>query len=165
MTYSDEQVQELVKKSPYYGATSNDVDWVSKVRMQGMIQKWVDHSISVTVNLPENVTEDVVAKVYQTAWESGCKGFTVYREGSREGVLISNKKEKPEAGEGNFPNKRPQVLECDVIRFKNNHEDWVAFVGLFEDRPYEVFTGMTEDDVLPIPKAVTKGKIIKTKVS
>ncbi len=163
MTYSDEQVQELVKKSPYYGATSNDVDWVSKVRMQGMIQKWVDHSISVTVNLPENVTEDVVAKVYQTAWESGCKGCTVYREGSREGVLISNKKEKPEAGEGNFPNKRPQVLECDVIRFKNNHEDWVAFVGLFEDRPYEVFTGMTEDDVLPIPKAVTKGKIIKIK--
>ncbi|HOZ14055.1 MAG TPA: adenosylcobalamin-dependent ribonucleoside-diphosphate reductase [Tenuifilaceae bacterium] len=163
MTYSDEQVQELVKKSPYYGATSNDVDWVSKVRMQGMIQKWVDHSISVTVNLPENVTEDVVAKVYQTAWESGCKGCTVYREGSREGVLISNKKEKPEAAEGNFPNKRPQVLECDVIRFKNNHEDWVAFVGLFEDRPYEVFTGMTEDDVLPIPKAVTKGKIIKIK--
>ncbi len=163
MTYNDEQVQELVKKSPYYGATSNDVDWVSKVRMQGMIQKWVDHSISVTVNLPENVTEDVVAKVYQTAWESGCKGCTVYREGSREGVLISNKKEKPEAAEGNFPNKRPQVLECDVIRFKNNHEDWVAFVGLFEDRPYEVFTGMTEDDVLPIPKAVTKGKIIKIK--
>lgn len=163
MTYSDEQVQELVKKSPYYGATSNDVDWVSKVRMQGMIQKWVDHSISVTVNLPENVTEDVVAKVYQTAWESGCKGCTVYREGSREGVLISNKKEKPEAGEGNFPNKRPQVLECDVIRFKNNHEDWVAFVGLFEDRPYEVFTGLTEDDVLPIPKAVTRGKIIKIK--
>lgn len=163
MTYSDEQVQELVKKSPYYGATSNDVDWVSKVRMQGMIQKWVDHSISVTVNLPESVTEDVVAKVYQTAWESGCKGCTVYREGSREGVLISNKKEKPEAAEGNFPNKRPQVLECDVIRFKNNHEDWVAFVGLFEDRPYEVFTGLTEDDVLPIPKAVTRGKIIKIK--
>lgn len=162
MTYSDEQVQELVKKSPYYGATSNDVDWVNKVRMQGMIQKWVDHSISVTVNLPENVTEEIVSKVYQTAWESGCKGCTVYREGSREGVLISNKKEKPEA-EGNFPNKRPQVLECDVIRFKNNHEDWVAFVGLFENRPYEVFTGMTEDDVLPIPKAVTKGKIIKIK--
>jgi ribonucleoside-diphosphate reductase alpha chain len=163
MTFSDDQVQELVKKSPYYGATSNDVDWVSKVRMQGMIQKWVDHSISVTVNLPENVTEDVVAKVYQTAWESGCKGCTVYREGSREGVLISNKKEKLEAGDGNFPNKRPQVLECDVIRFKNNHEDWVAFVGLFEDRPYEVFTGLTEDDVLPIPKAVTRGKIIKIK--
>lgn len=161
-SYSDEQVQELVKKSPYFGATSNDVDWVSKVRMQGMIQKWVDHSISVTVNLPENVTEEVVAQVYQTAWESGCKGCTVYREGSREGVLISNKKEKVEENE-NFPNKRPQVLECDVIRFKNNHEDWVAFVGLYEDRPYEVFTGLTEDDVLPIPKAVTKGKIIKIK--
>jgi len=161
-SYSDEQVQELVKKSPYFGATSNDVDWVSKVRMQGMIQKWVDHSISVTVNLPENVTEEVVAKVYQTAWESGCKGCTVYREGSREGVLISNKKEKVEENE-NFPNKRPQVLECDVIRFKNNHEDWVAFVGLYENRPYEVFTGLTEDDVLPIPKAVTKGKIIKIK--
>lgn len=162
MAYTDDQVQELVKKSPYYGATSNDVDWVNKVRMQGMIQKWVDHSISVTVNLPESVTEEVVSKVYQTAWESGCKGCTVYREGSREGVLISNKKEKTDA-EGNFPNKRPQVLECDVIRFKNNHEDWVAFVGLFENRPYEVFTGMTEDDVLPIPKAVTKGKIIKIK--
>lgn len=161
-SYTDEQVQELVKKSPYFGATSNDVDWVSKVRMQGMIQKWVDHSISVTVNLPENVTEEVVAKVYQTAWESGCKGCTVYREGSREGVLISNKKEKVEENE-NFPNKRPQVLECDVIRFKNNHEDWVAFVGLYENRPYEVFTGLTEDDVLPIPKAVTKGKIIKIK--
>ena len=161
-SYSDEQVQDLVKKSPYFGATSNDVDWVSKVRMQGMIQKWVDHSISVTVNLPENVTEEVVAKVYQTAWESGCKGCTVYREGSREGVLISNKKEKVEENE-NFPNKRPQVLECDVIRFKNNHEDWVAFVGLYENRPYEVFTGLTEDDVLPIPKAVTKGKIIKIK--
>ncbi|MGE0077580.1 MAG: adenosylcobalamin-dependent ribonucleoside-diphosphate reductase [Bacteroidales bacterium] len=160
-TYSDDQVQELVKKSPYYGATSNDVDWVNKVRMQGMIQKWVDHSISVTVNLPESVTEEIVSKVYQTAWESGCKGCTVYREGSREGVLISNKKEK--ADNGIFPGKRPPVLECDVIRFKNKHEDWVAFVGLYEDRPYEVFTGMTEDDVLPIPKAVTKGRIIKIK--
>lgn len=162
MNYSDDQVQELVKKSPYYGATSNDVDWVNKIRMQGMIQKWVDHSISVTVNLPESVTEEVVSKVYQTAWESGCKGCTVYREGSREGVLISNKKDKAD-NPGEFPGKRPQVLECDVIRFKNNHEDWVAFVGLFENRPYEVFTGMTEDDVLPIPKAVTKGRIIKIK--
>lgn len=159
--YNDDQINELVKKSPYFGAASNDVDWVSKVRMQGMIQKWVDHSISVTVNLPENVTEEIVAKVYQTAWESGCKGCTVYREGSREGVLISNKKEKAE--EGTFPNKRPPVLECDVIRFKNNREDWVAFVGLYENRPYEVFTGLTEDDVLPIPKAVAKGKIIKIK--
>ncbi len=162
MTYNDEQVEELVRKSPYFGATSTDVDWVNKVRMQGMIQKWVDHSISVTVNLPESVTEDIVSKVYQTAWEYGCKGCTVYREGSRDGVLISNKKDKAE-GNSNFPNKRPAVLECDVIRFKNSHEDWVAFVGLFENRPYEVFTGMTEDDVLPIPKSVTKGKIIKIK--
>lgn len=161
MGYDDEQVQELVRKSPYYGATSNDVNWVNKVRMQGMIQKWVDHSISVTVNLPENISEEIVAKVYETAWESGCKGCTVYREGSRDGVLISNKKESKNAG--NFPNKRPQVLECDIIRFKNNSEDWVAFVGLYEGRPYEIFTGLTEDDVLPIPKSVIKGKILKIK--
>lgn len=162
-SYNDEQLLELVKQSPYYGATSNDVDWVSKVRMQGMIQKWVDHSISVTVNLPEDITEEMVAKVYQTAWESGCKGCTVYREGSREGVLVTNKKEKEQPGTSVFPNKRPPVLECDVIRFKNNHEDWVAFVGLYEGRPYEIFTGRTEDDVLPIPKTVTKGRIIKIK--
>ncbi len=159
-SYNDEQVNELVKKSPYYKATSNDVDWVSKVKMQGGIQKWVDHSISVTVNLPSDATEDVVAKVYQTAWESGCKGCTVYREGSRDGVLISNKKEK-ETTPSVFPTKRPDVLECDVIRFKNNHENWVAFVGLYDGRPYEIFTGIQEDDVLPIPKLVTRGKIIK----
>ncbi len=161
--YDDEQLSELVQKSPYYKATSNDVDWLSKVRMQGMIQKWVDHSISVTVNLPEDITEEMVAKVYQTAWESGCKGCTVYREGSRDGVLVTNKKEKEQATSSAFPSKRPPVLECDVIRFKNSHEDWVAFVGLYDGRPYEIFTGRTEDDVLPIPKAVTKGRIIKIK--
>lgn len=161
--YSDEEIHELVKKSPYYGAASNDVDWVNKVRMQGMIQKWVDHSISVTVNLPEDVTEEIVSKVYQTAWESGCKGCTVYREGSREGVLVSNKKETTVVNQESFPGKRPPVLECDVIRFKNSKEDWVAFVGLYENRPYEIFTGMTEDDVLPIPKSVTKGRILKIK--
>lgn len=161
--YDDEQIQELVQKSPYFKATSNDVDWLSKVRMQGMIQKWVDHSISVTVNLPGDITEEMVAKVYQTAWESGCKGCTVYREGSRDGVLVTNKKEKEQALSSAFPSKRPPVLECDVIRFKNNHEDWVAFVGLYDGRPYEIFTGLTEDDVLPIPKSVTKGRIIKIK--
>lgn len=161
--YDDEQLRELVQKSPYYKATSNDVDWLSKVRMQGMIQKWVDHSISVTVNLPEDITEEMVAKVYQTAWESGCKGCTVYREGSRDGVLVTNKKEKEQPTSSAFPSKRPPVLECDVIRFKNSHEDWVAFVGLYDGRPYEIFTGRTEDDVLPIPKTVTKGKIIKIK--
>jgi len=161
--YDDDQLRELVKKSPYFGATSNDVDWLSKVRMQGMIQKWVDHSISVTVNLPENITEEMVAKVYQTAWESGCKGCTVYRDGSREGVLVTSKKEKEQNTSSVFPSKRPPVLECDVIRFKNNREEWVAFVGLFDGRPYEIFTGRIEDDVLPIPKTVTKGRIIKIK--
>lgn len=163
-TYVQEQIDELVAKSPYYKATSNDVDWVSKVKMQGLIQKWVDHSISVTVNLPSDATEEMVAKVYQTAWESGCKGCTVYRDGSRDGVLVSNKKGKEKEGEEqNFPSKRPDVLECDVIRFKNNHESWIAFVGLYNNRPYEIFTGISEDDVLPIPKLVTKGKIIKIK--
>jgi len=161
--YDDDQLRELVQKSPYFKATSNDVDWLSKVRMQGMIQKWVDHSISVTVNLPEDITEEMVAKVYQTAWESGCKGCTVYRDGSRDGVLVTNKKEKEQSTSSAFPSKRPPVLDCDVIRFKNSHEDWVAFVGLFDGRPYEIFTGRTEDDVLPIPKAVTKGRIIKIK--
>lgn len=161
--FSDEKIRELIDKSPYSGATSNDVDWVKKVKMQGRIQQWVDHSISVTVNLPEKVSEDVVARVYQTAWESGCKGCTVYREGSRDGVLISTPKESDSTVKTGFPNKRPRVLDCDVIRFKNNHEDWVAFVGLYEGRPYEIFTGRTEDDVLPIPKSVKKGRIIKIK--
>ena len=160
--YNEEQIQELVAKSPYYKATSNDVDWVSKVKMQGMIQKWVDHSISVTVNLPSDVTEEVAAKVYQTAWESGCKGCTVYRDGSRDGVLVSTKKEEAKVEEL-VPSTRPEVLDCDVIRFKNNHENWIAFVGVFNGRPYEIFTGISEDDVLPIPKLVTQGKILKIK--
>ncbi|MDY0200955.1 MAG: adenosylcobalamin-dependent ribonucleoside-diphosphate reductase [Bacteroidales bacterium] len=159
--YSEEQVQELIEKSPYHKASSNDVDWVSKVKMQGKIQKWVDHSISVTVNLPEDVSEEMVANVYQTAWESGCKGCTVYREGSRDGVLISSKKK--DAEQAPAPSKRPDVLDCDVIRFKNNHENWIAFVGLYDDKPYEIFTGLSEDDVLPIPKSVSNGRIMKIK--
>lgn len=160
--YTEEEVQKLVEKSPYHKATSNDVDWVSKVKMQGMIQKWVDHSISVTVNLPEDVSEDMVAKVYQTAWESGCKGCTVYRDGSRDGVLIASKKKNQNDTEA-APAKRPDILDCEVIRFKNNHENWIAFVGLYNEKPYEIFTGLSEDDVLPIPKAVTNGSIIKIK--
>jgi ribonucleoside-diphosphate reductase alpha chain len=156
--YDDEAVDALVAKSPYHRATSNDVDWMSKVRMQGAIQKWVDHSISVTINMPEEVEEDLVGKLYVTAWETGCKGVTVYREGSRSGVLISNKKEKkdPEA-----PQKRPDVLEADVVRFMNNDEKWIAFVGKLEGRPYEIFTGKEDDDVLPVPKTIKKGTIIK----
>ena len=162
-TYSEEEVQKLIEKSPYHKATSNDVDWVSKVKMQGMIQKWVDHSISVTVNLPEDISEEMVAKVYQTAWESGCKGCTVYREGTRDGVLISSKKKEQNADAESAPAKRPDVLDCEVIRFKNNHENWIAFVGLYNGKPYEIFTGLSEDDVLPIPKAVTNGRILKIK--
>lgn len=161
--YSEEEVQKLIEKSPYHKASSNDVDWVSKVKMQGMIQKWVDHSISVTVNLPEDISEEMVAKVYQTAWESGCKGCTVYREGSRDGVLISSKKKEQNADAESAPAKRPDVLDCEVIRFKNNHENWIAFVGLYNGKPYEIFTGLSEDDVLPIPKAVTNGRILKIK--
>jgi ribonucleoside-diphosphate reductase alpha chain len=164
-TYSDDEVQELVKKSPYYKATSNDVDWVSKVHMQGDIQKWVDHSISVTINLPETASESLVDELYVTAWKSGCKGVTVYREGSRSGVLISNKKEekKEATAEVIGPLKRPKVLEADIIRFKNESEDWIAFIGIKDGRPYEIFTGITDEDTLPIPKSITKGKIIKVK--
>jgi ribonucleoside-diphosphate reductase alpha chain len=127
-----------------------------------MIQKWIDHSISVTVNLPEDVSEEMVAQVYQTAWESGCKGCTVYRDGSRDGVLISSSKKK-DSSEPENPSHRPPVLDCEVIRFKNNHENWIAFVGFYNNKPYEIFTGLSEDDVLPIPKAVTSGKILKIK--
>ncbi|MDD4384906.1 MAG: adenosylcobalamin-dependent ribonucleoside-diphosphate reductase [Bacteroidales bacterium] len=158
--YPEAEVQKLIEKSPYHKATSNDVDWLSKVKMQGMIQKWVDHSISVTVNLPEDISEEMVAKVYQTAWESGCKGCTVYRDGSRDGVLISATKKNQNDVEA-APAKRPNILDCEVIRFKNNHENWIAFVGLYNGKPYEIFTGLSEDDVLPIPKAVTNGSIIK----
>ena len=157
--FNDDQIDALIEQSPYYKATSNDVDWVSKVKMQGRIQKWVDHSISVTINLPEKATEELVDELYVTAWKSGCKGVTVYREGSRDGVLISNKNKKNE--EQSI--KRPRILDAEVIRFKNGEEDWIAFVGLKDDRPYEIFTGIADEEALPIPKSVTKGRIIKVK--
>jgi ribonucleoside-diphosphate reductase alpha chain len=156
----------LVEKSPYHKATANDIDWVAKVRMQGAIQKWVDHSISVTVNLPNDATEDLVSQVYRTAWESGCKGVTVYRDGSRSGVLVEKKSEKSDtqsrsAGEYSPPLKRPVDLAADIVRFKNGEQDWIAFVGIYNDRPYEIFTGKMEEDALFIPKKVTHGSIIK----
>jgi len=162
-TMDSKIIDQLVEQSPYYKATSNDVDWVAKVKMQGAIQKWVDHSISVTVNLPETVSEDVVAKVYQTAWESGCKGITVYRDGSRSGVLIAKDKKKTAETKKLEAKKRPSILDAEVVRFKNNNEEWIAFVGLMEDQPYEIFTGIIEEDVLYIPKNITNGIIIKTK--
>ncbi len=183
--YSQTEINEFVKRSPYYKATANDVDWLMKVRMQGAIQKWVDHSISVTVNLPNNVDEALVNKLYVEAWRSGCKGCTIYRDGSRSGVMISvSKKDKKKKNE-NETNKdndlstaeekhahictppevvevRPQVLDCDVVRFQNNKEKWVAFVGLLDGYPYEIFTGLQDDDEgIVLPKSVTKGKIIK----
>ncbi len=161
---SDEQIDELIKKSPYHKATSRDVDWVNKVRMQGRIQKWIDHSISVTINLPEHISEELVNQLYITAWKEGCKGLTVYREGSREGVLVSAKKEnkKPQVEE-THPPKRPTVLEADVVRFMNGEEHWIAFIGLYNGRPYEIFTGLDEPEYLPIPKFVKKGYIIKVR--
>jgi len=160
--YNDEKVEELVKKSPYYRATSNDVDWVSKVKMQGRVQKWVDHSISVTINLPSDVSEALVGELYVKAWENGCKGVTVYRDGSRSGVLVATT-EKERNAEIAFPKKRPGVLDADILRFKNNDEEWIAFIGLIDGRPYEIFTGKKEDDNFPIPKSIRTGKIIKTK--
>jgi ribonucleoside-diphosphate reductase alpha chain len=154
----DEEIEKIIAKSPYYKATANDVDWIAKVKMQGAIQKWVDHSISVTINLPAEAKEELVSELYLTAWKSGCKGATVYRDGSRNGVLIAGKTEvRPERP------KRPKVLDCDVIRFNINEEKWVAFVGLKESRPYEIFTGIADDEVFPIPKSIVKGKIIKIK--
>ncbi|GAA4953575.1 adenosylcobalamin-dependent ribonucleoside-diphosphate reductase [Algibacter agarivorans] len=165
--FSQSEIDELIKKSPYYKATSNDVDWLSKVSMQGAIQKWVDHSISVTINLPNNVTEDLVGDLYLKAWEVGCKGVTVYRDGSRSGVLISNddkKEDKTKDSLTAFPIKRPQVLEADVVRFQNNKEKWIAFIGLIDDSPYEVFTGLADDeDGILIPRWVNKGLIIKNR--
>jgi ribonucleoside-diphosphate reductase alpha chain len=156
---SDQEIETIIAKSPYYKATANDVDWIAKVRMQGAIQKWVDHSISVTINLPSDVKEELVSDLYLTAWKSGCKGATVYRDGSRNGVLIAGKNdiqtERP---------KRPKVLDCDVIRFNFNDEKWVAFVGLKEGRPYEIFTGLADEEIFPIPKTIIKGKIIKVKL-
>ncbi|MDE7452106.1 MAG: adenosylcobalamin-dependent ribonucleoside-diphosphate reductase [Paramuribaculum sp.] len=164
--YTQEQIDELVAKSPYYKATSNDVDWLEKVRMQGRVQKWVDHSISVTINLPADVTEELVNKLYVEAWKSGCKGCTVYRDGSRSGVLVSISKKKDATPAIDAPAahiaKRPIELEADVVRFQNNKEKWIAFVGLIDDKPYEIFTGLADDeDGIFCPKSVTHGKIIK----
>ncbi len=162
--YTQEQIDELVAKSPYYKATSNDVDWLEKVRMQGRVQKWVDHSISVTINLPNDVSESLVNDLYVEAWKSGCKGCTVYRDGSRSGVLVSLSKKKTESHAEAAPHvtKRPIELEADVVRFQNNKEKWIAFVGLIDGKPYEIFTGLADDDDgIFCPKSVTHGKIIK----
>lgn len=162
--FSQEELNGLVKKSPYYKATSNDIDWDSKVRMQGAIQKWVDHSISVTINLPNDATEELVGDLYLKAWEAGCKGVTVYRDGSRSGVLISMDEKKEDKTIGVFPKKRPEVLEADVVRFQNQKEKWIAFVGLVDNKPYEIFTGLTDDeDGILIPRWAEKGLIIKNK--
>ncbi len=161
--YSQEELDKLIEKSPYYKATSNDVDWMSKVRMQGQVQKWVDHSISVTINLPSTATEELVGQLYVEAWKSGCKGVTVYRDGSRAGVLLNNSEKKEDEG-SKFPKKRPEVLEADVVRFQNNKEKWIAFVGLLDGRPYEIFTGLADDeDGILLPKSVQKGYIIKSR--
>ena len=164
--YTQEEVDAMVAKSPYYKATSNDVDWLMKVKMQGRIQKWVDHSISVTINLPNDVDEDLVNRLYIEAWKSGCKGCTVYRDGSRSGVLISTKSDKKEGLPPCKPptvvETRPKVLDADVVRFQNNKEKWVAFVGLLDNHPYEIFTGVLDDDEgIILPKNVTSGHIIK----
>jgi len=168
--YTQEELDALVARSPYAGATSNDIDWLEKVKMQGRVQKWVDHSISVTINLPADVSEELVNRLYVEAWRSGCKGCTVYRDGSRSGVLLSiEKKKKTEPAQGLTPGeihphviKRPIELEADVVRFQNNKEKWIAFVGLMDGRPYEIFTGLADDeDGIFCPKSVSHGKIIK----
>ncbi len=167
-TYTQEEIDALVARSPYAGATANDINWLEKVKMQGRIQKWVDHSISVTINLPNDVTEETVAKLYQEAWRQGCKGCTVYRDGSRSGVLVAvEKKEVPQVKPG-FADVRPHILkrpielEADVVRFQNNKDKWIAFVGLMDGKPYEIFTGLADDDEgLFLPKSVSHGKIIK----
>ena len=158
----DKEIDSLIAQSPYYKATSADIDWVNKVKMQGAIQKWVDHSISVTVNIPKETSEEIVSTIYQTAWESGCKGCTIYRDGSRHGVLVSKSENKNcnEFIESKAP-KRPKKLEAEVVRFKNDKEDWIAVVGMYEQRPYEIFTGRAENFVLP--KWVEKGWVIRVK--
>jgi ribonucleoside-diphosphate reductase alpha chain len=159
--YEQNELDALIKKSPYHKATSNDVDWLSKVRMQGAVQKWVDHSISVTINLPEDVNEKLVGKLYMEAWKVGCKGVTVYRDGSRSGVLIANE-EKPDELV-NFPTKRPEVLDAEVVRFHNNKDKWIAFVGTINGKPFEIFTGLADDeDGIFLPRTVDKGYIIKS---
>lgn len=171
INYSNDEIDELIEKSPYYKATSNDVDWLSKVKMQGAIQKWVDHSISVTINIPNEASEELVDKLYMTAWEEGCKGVTVYRDGSRSGVLISNDDNKKKEAEQIdveykqiFPTKRPQVLQADVVRFQNNREKWIAFIGKIDEHPYEIFTGLADDDDgILMPRWVEDGFIIKNK--
>ena len=164
-TISDAELEKLVAASPYHKATANDIDWVAKVKMQGAIQKWVDHSISVTVNLPNEVSEELVADVYRTAWECGCKGVTVYRDGCREGVLLDKKQKKKggDKGAADGSLKRPKSLPADIVRFKNGQEEWIAFVGLMDGRPYEIFTGKLEEDALYIPRKITKGNIIKVR--
>ena len=173
--YTQDEIDELVARSPYHKATANDVDWLMKVRMQGAIQKWVDHSISVTVNLPNDVSEELVGKLYEEAWRSGCKGCTIYRDGSRSGVMISASKkdkkksaaQKEKTSSDRIPvmavtETRPKELDCDVVRFQNNKEKWVAFVGLLDGYPYEIFTGLQDDEEgIALPKTVTKGRIIK----
>ena len=168
--YSNDEINEIIEKSPYYKATSNDVDWLSKVKMQGAIQKWVDHSISVTINIPNDATEELVNKLYLTAWEEGCKGVTVYRDGSRSGVLISNDDKKKEVEEIDveykriFPTKRPQSLQAEVVRFQNNREKWIAFIGKIDEHPYEIFTGLADDeDGILLPRWVEDGFILKNK--
>jgi ribonucleoside-diphosphate reductase alpha chain len=166
ISMSEEELQSLIEQSPYHQATANDIDWVQKVKMQGAIQKWVDHSISVTVNIPNSATPEHVEKIFIAAWNSGCKGITIYRDGSRTGVLVANddKKNKEDSiafKETNSP-KRPQRLEAEVVRFQNNHEQWIAVVGMYEGKPYEIFTGKAEDTFL-LPKYLTKGWIIKHK--
>ncbi len=166
--YTQEELDELIKKSPYHKATANDVDWVMKVRMQGRIQKWVDHSISVTINLPESASEELVAELYLEAWKSGCKGVTVYRDGCRSGVLVSAKKDEKKDEKhcvcySNDQLVRPKELECDVVRFQNKKEKWIAFIGLKDGKPYEIFTGLNDDEEgIMLPKNVVSGKIIKT---
>jgi ribonucleoside-diphosphate reductase alpha chain len=156
----DKEIESIIAQSPYDKATANDVDWLAKVRMQGAIQKWVDHSISVTINLPSDAKEELVSELYLTAWKSGCKGATVYRDGSRNGVLIAT---NGKADTHSERPKRPKVLDCDIIKFNNNEEKWIAFVGLRDGRPYEIFTGLADEEIFPIPKTIVKGKIIKNK--
>ncbi|MCE7042905.1 adenosylcobalamin-dependent ribonucleoside-diphosphate reductase [Dyadobacter sp. CY312] len=167
VNYSEKELEEIVKKSPYYKATSNDVNYLNKVKMQGAIQKWVDHSISVTINMPNDVTEELVGECYMEAWKAGCKGVTVYRDGSRSGVLISadDKQKEPEVVANTpFPTIRPQTLEAEVVRFQNKKDKWIAFIGLIDDKPYEIFTGFADDeDGILIPRWVDEGLIIKNR--